>query len=96
MNDEKISLQEFIDLFAQKANLKNKVAEDFIKAAVSLIEEALLKGESVKIKNFGVFKPQWIEPRKSVDVNTGNEIILPGSYKISFTPDETLQSIEKQ
>jgi nucleoid DNA-binding protein len=93
MNDEKISLQEFIDLFAQKANLKNKVAEDFIKAAVSLIEEALLKGESVKIKNFGVFKPQWIEPRKSVDVNTGNEIILPGSYKISFTPDETLQSI---
>ena len=93
MNNEKLSLQEFIDLFAQKANLKNKTAEDFIKNIVLVIEEALLKGESVKIKNFGVFKPQWIEPRKSVDVNSGKEIILPGSYKIGFAPDENLQNI---
>ena len=93
MNNEKLSLQEFIDLFAQKANLKNKTAEDFIKNIVLVIEEALLKGESVKIKNFGVFKPQWIEPRKSVDVNSGKEIILPGSYKIGFVPDENLQKI---
>jgi nucleoid DNA-binding protein len=67
------------------------VAEDFLKAMISSVEEALLSGEVVKIKNFGTFKLQWNEPRKSVNVQTGEEILLSGYHKVVFTPDAILR-----
>lgn len=93
MNKEKISSQEIIDLVASKASVSKRAAEEFLKVMIASVEEALLAGESVKIKNFGTFKLQWNEPRKSVNVQTGEEIVLSGYHKVSFTPDATLKEL---
>ncbi|MDO9153369.1 MAG: HU family DNA-binding protein [Paludibacter sp.] len=93
MNKEKISSQEIIDQVAAKLSISKRVAEDFIKNMFSSIEESLMDGDAAKIKNFGTFKLQWNESRKSVNVNTGEEILLNGYYKITFTPDELLKVI---
>ncbi|MFT3754022.1 MAG: HU family DNA-binding protein [Paludibacter sp.] len=93
MNKEKISSQEIIDLVASKASVSKRAAEEFLKVMIATIEEALLAGDVVKIKNFGTFKLQWNEPRKSVNVQTGEEIILPGYHKVAFTPDTTLKDV---
>ncbi len=93
MNKEKISTQEIIDLVAAKASISKRAAEEFLKVMISTIEDTLLTGESVKIKNFGTFKLQWNEPRKSVDVNTSEEILISGYYKVNFTPDATLKGL---
>ena len=93
MSKEKISSQEIIDLVASKLSVSKRVAEDFLKVLFAIIEEALVEGESVKIKNFGTFKLQWNEPRKSVNVQTGEEIILEGYHKVVFTPDSGLKDI---
>jgi len=91
MNKEKISSQEVIDLVSSKSLVSKRVAEDFLKAMISSVEEALLSGEVVKIKNLGTFKLQWNEPRKSVNVQTGEEILLSGYHKVVFTPDAILR-----
>ncbi|HEY6915471.1 MAG TPA: HU family DNA-binding protein [Paludibacter sp.] len=93
MNKEKISSQEIIDLVSSKASVSKRAAEEFLKVMIATIEEALLAGDVVKIKNFGTFKLQWNEPRKSVNVQTGEEIILPGYHKVTFTPEASLKDI---
>lgn len=93
MSKEKISSQEIIDLVASKLSVSKRVSEDFLKVMFATIEDALVEGESVKIKNFGTFKLQWNEPRKSVNVQTGEEIILDGYHKVTFTPDSNLKDV---
>ena len=91
MSKEKISSQEIIDLVAAKSSVSKRAADEFLKVMISTIEEALLAGDMVKIKNFGTFKLQWNEARKSVNVQTGEDIILSGYHKVSFTPDAQLR-----
>jgi nucleoid DNA-binding protein/nucleoid-associated protein YgaU len=91
MNKEKISSQEIIDLVASKASVSKRAAEEFLKVMIATVEDGLLAGEIVKIKNFGTFKLQWNEPRKSVNIQTGTEILIAGYYKVVFIPDATLK-----
>lgn len=93
MSKEKVSSQEVIDLVASKSAVSKRASEEFIKIMISTIEEALMAGEIVKIKNFGTFKLQWNEPRKSVNVQTGEDIILAGYHKVAFTPDAKLRDL---
>ena len=93
MSKEKISSQEIVDLVSSKAAVSKRAAEEFLKVMISTIEEALIAGEIVKIKNFGTFKLQWNEPRKSVNVQTGEDIILSGYHKVSFSPDTQLRDL---
>ncbi|MEI8084744.1 MAG: HU family DNA-binding protein [Paludibacter sp.] len=90
---DKISIQEIIDLVALKASVSKRAAEEFLKVLIATIEDALLAGESVKIKGFGTFKLQWNEPRKSVNIQTGEEILLSGYHKVTFVPDTILKEL---
>ena len=76
--NEKITLQELVELFAQKCQLNEADAELFVKEFLSLIEEALTRDKYVKVKGLGTFKLINIEARKSVDVNTGEAIEIKG------------------
>jgi nucleoid DNA-binding protein len=93
MNKEKISSQEIIDLVAAKASVSKRAAEEFLKVMIATIEEALMADDVVKIKGFGTFKLQWNEPRKSVNVQTGEEIVLEGYHKVSFAPETSLKDL---
>jgi len=96
MSKEKISVSEIVDLMIQNKNLTRKSTEDFVKVLLSIIEDALIEGEVVKVKGLGTFKPQWNEPRKSVDVNTGNEILIGGYNKVVFVPENDLRDLINQ
>ena len=91
MNKEKISAQEIIDLVARKVPVSKRQVEEFVKVLFSTIEDTLATGEQVKVKGLGTFKLQWNAPRKSVNVQTGDEIIIPGYYKVAYAPDSTLK-----
>lgn len=66
-------------------------AETFVKSFFEIIEEELLKGELVKIKGFGAFKTLKVEKRESIDINTGERILIDEYVKVSFTPDANLK-----
>jgi nucleoid DNA-binding protein/nucleoid-associated protein YgaU len=91
INKDRISAQDIVDILAVRANISKTSAEDFFRVFINSVENALVAGDSVKIKNFGTFKRQWIAPRKSIDVNTNEEITIDGYYKINFTPFLTLK-----
>lgn len=93
MSKEKLSIQDVVDELAQRTGVSKRVAEDFVKTLFATIENELIAGESVKIKDFGTFKSQWIEPRKSVNIQTGEEFIIEGYSKVTFTPDNSLKEI---
>lgn len=92
MND-KITLQDLINLLVQKQNIARKDAEAFVKAMFNLIEEVLESERYVKVKGLGVFKLTEVESRKSVNVNTGERFEIQGHSKISFTPDSVVRDL---
>ncbi len=93
MTNDKINIQEIVDLISARLSISKKLIEEFFRVLLPIIEETLKAGEPVKIKNFGTLKMQWNNPRKSVNVNTGEEIIIEGYNKIVFVPEESLKEL---
>jgi nucleoid DNA-binding protein/nucleoid-associated protein YgaU len=93
MNKDKISVQDVIDSLAAKTDITKVQADDFFKTLISTIEETLLANDFVKIKNFGTFKLNWVAPRRSVNVQTGEDIDIDGFYKVVFTPEKNLKEL---
>lgn len=89
----KITIQDIIDLLAEKHSMTKKDAETFVKGMFELIEEALATEKYVKVKGLGTFKLTEVESRESVNVNTGERIEIQGHKKISFTPDSTMKDL---
>ncbi len=89
--NERLSLQDLIDLLAKKQEITKKEAEVFLRELIAVISETIESNESVKIKDFGTFKLVKVNARKSVDVNTGKVIEIAAHYKLSFTPDKLLK-----
>ncbi len=89
--NERINFQDLTDLLSKKQNLTKKESELFLRELVAVISENIEKKESVKIKDFGVFKLVKVNVRKSVDVNTGESIEIAAHYKLSFVPDKSLK-----
>lgn len=84
----KINIQEITDLIASQSGQTKKFSEQFLRELVDVISEYLQKDGIVKVKGLGTFKVIRVEERKSVDVATGNEIILPSHNKVQFVPEE--------
>ena len=93
MNKDKISAQDVIDSLAVKTDLTKLQAEEFFKAFIATIEEVLLTNDFVKIKSLGTFKLNWVAPRRSVNVQTGENIEIGGHYKVVFTPEKSLKEL---
>ncbi|MFI3240535.1 MAG: HU family DNA-binding protein [Bacteroidales bacterium] len=88
--NRKITLPELVEALTVVTNTTKRVSETFLRELFALISEQLISGESVKIKGLGVFKVVTVDARRSVDVNTGEEIVIAAHNKVSFTADKEL------
>ena len=85
-------VNDFARELSEKYGLSLIDASDFIGAMFDVVNEELDDTDSsVKIKGFGTFKVSAVSARASVDVNTGERIIIDGRNKISFTPEVLLR-----
>ena len=91
MSDNKMNLSDLFQELAMSCGISKASAELFAKAFFAQIEEGLLKDGMVKINNFGTFKAQWNEARKSVNINTGEEIVIPAHPRITFSPEQEIK-----
>lgn len=91
--NEKLNIQDLIDLLAEKHGMSRKNADSFVKEFFLLIEESLEKDKYVKIRGLGTFKLIDVESRESVNVNTGERFEIQGHTKVSFTPEPSLKDI---
>ena len=91
--NEKITLQDLVELLSEKNDMTKKNADAFLRCMFDLIEEALTNEKYVKIKGLGTFKLTEVDSRESMNVNTGERIEIQGHTKISFTPDTTMKEL---
>ena len=89
----KISLSDLAQRLAEKSGISLQEAELFIRKMFDVANEGLQSDKLVKMKWLGTFKVMAVKDRESVDVNTGERIIIEGRDKISFTPDNILKEI---
>lgn len=76
---------------ANKYNIDRKEAENFVALMFNVIIDGLRDEKQVKVKGLGTFKVTSVSARESVDVNTGERIVIEGRDKLSFTPETALK-----
>ena len=90
---DRISIQELSAILTVKSGLKKKDAERFATTLFEVVKDGLVSDRLVKVKGLGTFKVIDIEARESVNVNTGERVLIEGHEKISFTPDSTMKEL---
>lgn len=79
-------------IIASQHGIKPAEAENFIQQLVDTINEGIENDRLVKIKGFGTFKMQSIKPRSSVNVNTGERVVIGEHDRITFLPDASMKN----
>lgn len=87
----KTTIKELALSLSEKHDLSKADAERFVATIFEVINDGLEDDKLVKVKGLGAFKIIGVAARKSVDVNTGEPIVIEGRNKISFTPDASMR-----
>lgn len=89
----KVTNSELAKLVAKKNKLAVKGVENFLSTMFDVIDEGLHADRMVKVKGLGTFKITDVKQRESVNVNTGERVIIDGHSKVSFTPDAAMKEL---
>lgn len=86
-------ISELSSVLVAKYGLSQKEADAFVVQMFDVINSGLQSSDKqVKVKGLGTFKIQSVNARESIDVNTGERIVIEGRNKISFTPETSLKN----
>ncbi len=89
----KILIADLAKEVAKKHKLPQKETEQFIANMFAVVAEGLQQDKLVKVKGLGTFKVTQVKPRESVDVNTGERVLISGHDKVTFTPDSLMKEL---
>ena len=89
----KLTIQDIAKVLSDRKGLSKNDASNFVNEMFDIIQQALERDMVVKVKGFGTFKIIDVDPRESVNVNTGERVLIEGHNKITFTPDQLLKEI---
>ncbi|EGC20450.1 MAG: HU family DNA-binding protein [Prevotella multiformis] len=89
----KTGIQMITGALAKQYKLSASDASVFVDSVFAIISSELKDGRPVKVKGLGTFKIQSVKPRESVNVNTGERVLIKGHDKITFTPDAAMKEL---
>lgn len=89
----KTGYKELAQALVDKYGLERAAAEQFVEKMFGVLVEGIASDRQVKVKGLGTFKVVPVAARKSVDVNTGEPIIIEGRDKVTFTPDNAMRDL---
>ena len=89
----KVSLQDLASVLVERWHLGKKEASMFVNEMFFVIQKSLDEDKIVKVKGLGTFKIIDVDDRESVDVNTGDRVLIEGHGKITFTPDALMKEL---
>ena len=93
MADNKLNNVHLRQAIIDRTDATEREANLFLRVLVEQIIEGLRSGEQIKINGLGIFRLQEMAPRKSVNVNTGEPIIIPGYTKVVFAPEVSMREM---
>ena len=89
----KITIQDLASVLVERWHLGKKEASMFVNELFFVIQKSLDEEKNVKVKGLGTFKIIDFDDRESVDVNTGDRVLIEGHGKITFTPDALMKEL---
>ena len=89
----KISLIELAAVLSKRYGVNKKDATGFVTQMFDIIQQSLEQDKLVKIKGLGTFKIIDVDDRESVNVNTGERVLIEGHPKITFAPDALMKEL---
>lgn len=89
----KITIQDLASVLVERWHLGKKEASMFVNELFFVIQKSLDEEKNVKVKGLGTFKIIDVDDRESVDVNTGDRVLIEGHGKITFTPDALMKEL---
>lgn len=89
--EKKISLQDLAEALAVRKNISKRDADVFVRNFFDCVTQSVVDDKVLKVKGLGTFKLIEVAPRESVNVNTGERIVIPGHTKVSFAADASLR-----
>ena len=89
----KISIYDLVDVLVERKKLDKRDAVAFVTAMFEIVRKHLEEDKLVKIKGFGTFKIIDVDDRESVNVNTGERVLIEGHGKITFIPDALMKEL---
>lgn len=90
------NIKDLARFLVEKHGIKMADAELFISLMTEIINEGVHRERQVKIKGLGTFKLTSVSSRESIDVNTGERIVIEGRDKLSFAPDNAMKELVNQ
>ncbi len=82
---------DLVNTIAEKSDLSKIEVESIVDEFLRLIEKGVLKGEEVKISNFGVFYKKARLARKGTNPSDGSPIVIPANNTLGFRPSKVLK-----
>ena len=89
----KVSVNEIAAKLIERKDLSKRQATAFVNDMFDIIQSGLEKDKAVKVKGFGTFKIISVDDRESINVNTGERVLIEGHSKITFTPDPVMKEL---
>lgn len=89
----KLTLNNIAKVLVEKNGLEPKEAMTFTTAMFDLIHDRLNEEGIVKVKGLGTFKMIRVEARESINVRTGERVLIDSHAKITFTPDAVMKEL---
>ena len=91
--DKRFSIYNIAEILAEKTGKEIAEIEKFLHELIALINEGIIKDQSVSIKGIGTFKVVLVKERESVSVNTGERIVIPPHHKLTFIPLKVMKDL---
>ena len=89
----KLNLSDLAPQLIEKHGLDRREANYFVESFISILHEGLEADQQVKIRGLGTFKVVGVEARESVNIHTGERVVIDSHMKLSFTPDAAMKEL---
>lgn len=97
MANEKFTWIELRKAVAQMVGTSDQATGVFLDALIEAIIKGLEQDKQVKIKGIGTFALKPMAARKSVNIATGEDFVIAGYNKLTFSPEASMkENVEKR
>lgn len=86
------TMKDLARIVADRHDMEVQDSEQFVSNMFDVIIQALTTDEQVKVKGLGTFKIQTVRERASININTGEKVIINSHERIAFTPDTAMRN----
>lgn len=90
---EKLTIQNIAEHLVEHSGVSKIDFNQFVDVLFEVVQSGLERDQLVKIKGLGTFKIIGVDARESINVNTGERVVIESHSKITFTPDSTMKEI---